>query len=74
MKIADMNWMQVEERLSIDKRAVVPMGSVEQHGYLSLAVDAILSERVACEAAEPLGIPVFPALSYGITPYFRRFP
>jgi creatinine amidohydrolase len=74
MKIADMNWMQVEEKLSHDKRAVVPMGSIEQHGYLCLAVDAILAERVACEAAEPLGVPVFPALSYGITPYFRRFP
>jgi creatinine amidohydrolase len=50
------------------------MGSTEQHGFLSLAVDAILSERVACEAAEPLGVPVFPVLSYGITPYFRHFP
>jgi creatinine amidohydrolase len=74
MKIADMNWMQVEAWLKRDGRAVVPMGSTEQHGYLSLAVDAILSERVAAEAAEPLGVPVFPVLSYGITPYFRRYP
>jgi creatinine amidohydrolase len=74
MKIADMNWMQVEAWLKRDGRAVVPMGSTEQHGYLSLAVDAILSERVAVEAAEPLGVPVFPVLSYGITPYFRRYP
>jgi len=74
MKIADMNWMQVEERLKRDGRAVVPMGSTEQHGYLSLSVDAILAERVACEAAEPLGVPVFPVLNYGITPYFRRYP
>jgi creatinine amidohydrolase len=29
---------------------------------------------VAAEAAEPLGVPVFPALAYGITPYFRAFP
>ena len=74
MKIADMNWMQVDERLKRDGRAVVPMGSTEQHGYLSLSVDAILAERVACEAAEPLAVPVFPVLSYGITPYFRRYP
>ena len=74
MKIADMNWMHVEEWLKRDTRAVVPMGSTEQHGYLSLAVDAILAERVSVEAAEPLGVPVFPVLSYGITPYFRRFP
>lgn len=74
MKIADMNWMQVEEKLRQDGRAVVPVGSTEQHGYLRLTVDAILAERVASEAAEPLGVPVFPVLSYGITPYFRAFP
>lgn len=69
-----MNWMQVEEKLRQDDRAVVPVGSTEQHGYLRLTVDAILAERVACEAAEPLGVPVFPVLNYGITPYFRAFP
>ena len=74
MKIADMNWMQVAEYLSRDDRAVVPLGSTEQHGYLSLATDAILAERVAVEAAEPLGVPVFPALAYGLTPYFLAFP
>ena len=74
MKITDMNWMQVEERVKKDGRAVVPVGSTEQHGYLSLSVDSILAERVSWEAAEPLGVPVFPVLSYGITPYFRAFP
>jgi creatinine amidohydrolase len=74
MKIAEMNWMQVEAALERDRRAVVPMGSTEQHAYLSLSVDAILAERVACEAAEPLGVPVFPVLNYGITPYFRGYP
>ncbi len=74
MKIAGMNWMQVEAAAGRDGRAVVPVGSTEQHGYLSLSVDAILAERVACEAAEPLGVPVFPVLNYGITPYFRKFP
>ena len=29
---------------------------------------------MAVEAAEPLGIPVFPVLSYGLTPYFSDFP
>ncbi|MEP7199140.1 MAG: creatininase family protein [Chloroflexota bacterium] len=74
MQIADMNWMQVEEYLKLDDRVVLPLGSTEQHGYLSLSVDNILSERVALEAAEPLGVPVFPVLAYGITPYFRNFP
>ncbi len=74
MRITDMNWMQVEEYLRRDDRAVLPIGSIEQHGYLSLGVDAILAERVAVEAAEPVGVPVFPVLSYGVTPYFREYP
>ena len=74
MKIAEMSWSQVEAYLRDDDRCAVPLGSVEQHANLSLAVDAILSERVAVEAAEPLGVPVFPAIAYGITPYFLAYP
>jgi creatinine amidohydrolase len=74
MRISEMNWMMVEEYLKRDDRAVLPLGSTEQHAYLSLSVDSILAERLAVEAAEPLGVPVFPVLAYGITPYFRAFP
>ena len=69
-----MNWMMVEEYLKRDDRAVLPLGSTEQHAYLSLSVDSILAKRLAIEAAQPLGVPVFPVLAYGITPYFRAFP
>jgi creatinine amidohydrolase len=74
MQISEMNWMMVEEYLKRDNRAVLPLGCTEQHAYLSLSVDSILAERLAIEAAEPLGVPVFPVLAYGITPYFRAFP
>lgn len=74
MRIADMNWMQVEAHVRGDDRAVLPIGSIEQHAYLSLAVDAILAERVATEAAGPLGVPVFPTLNYGLTPSFVDYP
>ena len=66
--------MQLEAYLKRDDRIVLPLGSTEQHAYLSLATDAILAERVAVEAAEPLGVPVLPALAYGLTPYFAAFP
>jgi creatinine amidohydrolase len=74
MKIESCNWMQVEQYLESDDRLVVPLGSVEQHGYLSLGVDRILSERVSEEAAEPLGVLVLPSLPYGLTPYFAAYP
>jgi len=74
MRISEMNWMMVEEYLKSDDRAVFPLGCTEQHAYLSLSVDSILAERLAVEAADPLGVPVFPVFAYGITPYFRAFP
>jgi creatinine amidohydrolase len=74
MRVSEMSWMQVEAYLQADDRCVVPLGSTEQHAGLSLSVDSILSERVAAEAAEPLGVPVFPVVAYGLTPYFQAYP
>jgi creatinine amidohydrolase len=74
MRIADMNWMQVEARLKVDDRCILPIGCTEQHAYLSLAVDSILAERVSIEAAEPLGVPVFPVLPFGMTHGFLAYP
>ncbi len=74
MRIADSNWRDVEAYLARDTRCVLPFGSTEQHAGLSLCVDAILAERVAVEAAEPLGVPVFPVMPFGLAPYFAEFP
>ena len=74
MRIRDLTWMQLEAYLEGDNRIVLPLGCTEQHAYLSLATDSILAERVAVEAAEPVGVPVLPALPYGLTPYFAGFP
>jgi creatinine amidohydrolase len=74
MRIVDRNWMQIEEYLTHDDRIVLPTGSIEQHGYLSLGTDALLAERVSIEAAEPLGVPVLPVMPFGMAPYFTEFP
>ena len=70
MRVRDLNWMQLEEYLEHDDRVVMPLGSTEQHAYLSLETDNILAEGVSVEAAEPLGVPVLPVLPYGLTATF----
>jgi creatinine amidohydrolase len=74
VRVRDLNWFQLEEYLGRDDRIVLPIGSTEQHAYLSLETDNILAERVAAEAAEPLGVPVLPVLAYGLTPRFGAYP
>jgi creatinine amidohydrolase len=74
VRVRELNWMQLESYLERDDRIVLPLGSTEQHAYLSLETDNILSERIAAEAAEPLDVPVLPALAYGLTPAFAAYP
>lgn len=74
MKIADMNWGDVEAAAARDTRCILPIGSTEQHAQLSLCVDMILAEKVAIDAANPLNIPVFPVMPYGLAPYFTSYP
>jgi len=51
VRARDLNWFQLEEYLRRDDRIVLPIGSTEQHAYLSLETDNILAERVAAEGA-----------------------
>ena len=74
MKLASMNWMQVEDYLRQDDRVVLPLGGTEQHGHLSLATSAFCAVRMADDAAQPLGIPVCPVLSFGLSPAFMAYP
>ncbi len=74
MNVAKMNWRDIEAAAARDPRCILPIGSTEQHAQLSLCVDMILAEKVATDAAEPLGIPVFPVMPYGLAPYFNAYP
>lgn len=74
MKVANMNWRDIEAAAARDPRCILPIGSTEQHAQLSLCVDMILAEKVAVDAAEPLNIPVFPAMPFGLAPYFNGYP
>ncbi len=74
MLISEMNWMQVEEYLKHDDRCILPTGSTEQHAYLSLCVDTLLSSRLAQEAGELAGVPVYPVLPYGLAHQWTAFP
>lgn len=74
MYFSSLNWQQIEDYLKHDDRCVLPIGSTEQHAFLSLSTDSILAEKVSLNAAEPLGIPVLPVLHYGCTPAFMAFP
>jgi creatinine amidohydrolase len=74
MQIADTNWMAVEQYLRTDDRLMLVVGACEQHGYLSLTTDVKIPQALAGAASERSGVLVAPALNFGISPYFVKYP
>jgi creatinine amidohydrolase len=74
MRFEDLNWMDVEAYLKTDDRLILVVGSCEQHGYLSLATDVRIPAAIADAVSERSGVPVAPALNFGLSPFFADFP
>src|SRR5919198_1496156 len=50
------------------KRAIIPVGSLEQHGsHLPVSTDSLIAEHVARLAAGKVGAFVLPVISYGVS-------
>ena len=74
MHFENANWMQVENYLKNDDRAILILGACEQHGYLSLMTDTKIPSALANAASEETGVIVAPPLNFGCSPYFLTYP
>lgn len=74
MYIGDEAWPDLEEYVSDESLALVPLGSTEQHGpHLPLATDHLIAEAYAREAAERTGFLCTPTINIGVSPHHRQF-
>ena len=68
MPVFGMNEYDFRVALKKIKRAIIPVGSLEQHGaHLPLSTDSIIAEYVARMIAEKVGAFVLPPISYGVS-------
>jgi len=74
MRIEDLNWMDVEAYLQQEDRLILVLGTIEQHGYLSLATDVRIPMALADAASQRTGVLVAPPVHYGVSPYFMTYP
>jgi len=70
-KWGEMKWPEAEERFKVVDTALLPVGSIEQHGpHLPLDTDAYdaeyLSQKVAEACSDPKPL-VLPLISYGVS-------
>jgi len=73
-KMDDMNWLEIGEHLKEDCRIVVPLGSIEEHGYLSIATDTLFTETVANDACCGSGVLMSRCLPFGCSHFSINFP
>ena len=74
MRFEDLNWFDVENYLQKDDRLMLVIGSCEQHGYLSLLTDTKIPQALADAASRRTSVLVAPALNFGASPYFLKYP
>jgi len=75
---ATMSWPSLRERLKIVDTAILPCGSIEQHGpHLPVDTDIFDADLLARKVAEACSDPkpfVLPSVSYGVSYHHEDFP
>jgi creatinine amidohydrolase/Fe(II)-dependent formamide hydrolase-like protein len=76
--LGEMSWVEAREAFKRSEVALLPVGSVEQHGpHLPLDTDLFDAQRMCAEVAERAAAPkplVLPAVPYGVAYHHKDFP
>ncbi|KAF0112159.1 MAG: creatinine amidohydrolase [Chloroflexi bacterium] len=74
MRLAELNWMEIEGYLKKDDRLMMVLGATEQHGYISIGADVKIPQSIADAASQQSGVLVAPPLNFGCSSYFTDYP
>ncbi len=74
LKLNDLTWKEVKEYLLGRKDIILPIGSVEEHGYhLPLSTDGDIALGIAHKLSEDTGVVVAPPIWYGVSNTTRSY-
>jgi len=70
-----MSWLEVEEALTRTDVALIPVGSIEQHGkHLPLGTDFLAAQEACKLIAQQTDVLVVPVVMAGLSPHHLGFP
>ena len=75
MKLGELSWPEVEERVKVNPVVILPIGTIEAHGPgLPLDVDAHTVDAIAVAVGEQTGALVAPTVPYGYSSTWTHYP
>ncbi|MBE6987569.1 MAG: creatininase family protein [Clostridia bacterium] len=75
MRLEKMSWKQAENYFKVKDIAVIPVGSIENHGsHMCLGVDYLVPSHIAKTIDEKLDVLICPAVPYGVADGHYGFP
>ncbi len=74
MRLGDMSWTEVEHAITQGSSAIIPLGSIEEHGPHAPMGDYAAVDEIAGRTGEITGDLVVPTLPFGYSEYFRHYP
>jgi len=73
--LSEISWVKAEQTFRTTKTAIIPLGSVEQHGpHLPLGTDWIIAQELAKRISERTGAIMLPVMPFGYAEYHMDFP
>ena len=74
-ELSNLTWWEAEERFGESRLAIVPVGSMEQHGlHLGIGSDWIQAWGIAKRVSEKCGALLLPVQPYGVSGHHKEFP
>ncbi len=74
MRLGEMSWTHAEEAIKGGAAAIIPLGSIEEHGPHAPMGDYMAIHEIAGRTGETTGDLVVPTLPFGYSEYFRHYP
>lgn len=75
MKLENLSWLELKEKIFDNPVFILPIGSIEQHGSHGVLGTDFLIPKYICEEIEKVeNIILLPPIPYGVCPYHTDFP
>jgi len=73
MRLGEITWTQAREAVASGVTAVVPLGSIEEHGPHNVIGDYLATDKITGAATDLTGDAMAPVMPFGYSEYFRNY-